>query len=302
MLGTAGPYRLISRLARGGVGEVFLAADPSVAGIERQVVVKRLFANWAREPKVAALFEHEARLLAEMAHPAVPQVYAYATDDAGPFMAMEFAPGIDLAALLERGQRLPLAHAIVIALQLLEALAHVHTRTTGAGEPMRVVHRDVAPANIRVGPGGSLALLDFGVAQSVWLGADRSDARGSPGYLAPEVVQARAVDPRADLFAVGVIVHEMLTGQRLFDGGALVAMGKIVEGERVPPSRIEPAVPDALDRVVLRALSVEPDERFATAEEMALAIEQCAAAANVIPSRLALGRWLCVHHADRLAR
>ena len=291
-LGHAGPFELSARLAKGGLGEVFLARDPSVGGNPRDVVVKRLFPNWVRELKALAMFEHEARLLAAIAHPVVPQVYAHARDEHGPFIAMEFVPGVDLGAVLGRGTPMPVEHALTIAVQLLEALAHVHTRADANGEPLRVVHRDVHPWNVRIAPDGHAGLLDFGIAQSAWLAAERGDARGTAGYIAPEAWMGDAVDARADLFAVGVVLWEMLTAKRLFDGGALRAMNAICEGERVGPSAVVAGVASGLDAVVLRALAIDPSMRPATAAEMLGDVESVAERARLLLSRARAARWV----------
>jgi serine/threonine protein kinase len=292
MLGSAGQYVLRRRLAAGGMGEVFLASDQSVAGVERRIVVKQLFANFARDPQIAKMFEHEARVLAEMAHPVIPQVYAYAAHESAPYIAMEYSPGVDLAVVLARGEPVPASHAVTIALQLLEGLAHVHERRTADGKLLGVVHRDVAPSNIRIGPDGWLTLLDFGVAQSVLLAPEAGNMRGSPGYLAPEAITSGAVDHRADLFAVGIVLHEMLTGARLFPGSAVVSMQTIVEAPLDAPSKHVASVPSSLDDLVSHALERDPDARFRSAGAMAEALEAAAFAARLEPSRLRLARWL----------
>lgn len=291
-LGVAGPYELRTRLAAGGMGEVFLAADRSVEGIVRQVVVKRLFDSFARQPTVAAMFEHEAWLLAAMAHPIIPQVYAYGRHEQAPYIAMEYAPGADLKSILARGVPVPAEHAIAIEVQLLEGLAHVHERRGADGHPLEAVHRDVVPGNIRIGPDGWLTLLDFGVAQSVLHPASRDDARGCPGYIAPEVILGNVPDARADLFAASVVLHEMLGGQRLFPGGALLAMQATMEAEIPPPSQRVDSVPQQLDELVLHGLARDPSARFATADAMIAALEDVALAAKIAPSRRRLAAWL----------
>ncbi|MEI8254897.1 MAG: serine/threonine-protein kinase [Deltaproteobacteria bacterium] len=291
-LGSAGPYELRTRLAAGGMGEVFLAADRSVEGVERLVVVKRLFDSFARQAAVAAMFEHEAWLLSAMAHPIIPQVYAYGRHERAPYIAMEYSPGTDLSAVLAGGAPVPLEHAIAIAVQLLEGLAHVHERPGSDGRPLEVVHRDVSPGNIRLGPDGWLTLLDFGVAQSTLRPAARDDTRGCPGYIAPEVILGEVPDARADLFAATVVLHEMLAGERLFPGGALPAMQATMEAEIAPPSRRVPSIPPRVDELVLRGLARDPGARFATADAMVAALEDAALAAGVNPSRRRLAAWL----------
>ncbi len=291
-LGTAGQYELRKRLAAGGMGEVFLATDRSVEGMERLVVVKRLFDSFARQPAVAAMFEHEAWLLAAMAHPIVPQVYAYGRHERAPYIAMEYAPGTDLAQILARGVPVPPEHAIAIAVQLLEGLAHVHERRGSDDKPLEVVHRDVVPQNIRLGPDGWLTLLDFGVAQSTLRPAERADTRGCPGYIAPEVILGEVPDARADLFAATVVLHEMLGGGRLFPGGALPAMQATMEAEIPPPSRRVPGIPQRVDELVLHGLARDPAARFATADAMVAALEDAAQASGLNPSRRRLAAWL----------
>jgi serine/threonine-protein kinase len=193
-------------------------------------------------------------------------------------MAMEYRAGQDLRALLARlrhdGSRLPPALSAFVVAEAAQALDHAHRALGQDGAPLHVVHRDLSPANLLLGYDGRVAVIDFGIAQAAFR-AHREDAvlRGKFGYLSPEQVRGLPVDRRADVFSLGAVLHELLTGQRLFHGPSDLAVLERVRVAQVrPPSERNPAVPAALDAVVARALAREPAGRFAWASELADAL------------------------------
>jgi len=191
---------------------------------------------------------------------------------------MDYLAGQDLRALLARlrhdGSRLPVALSTFVIAQAARALDHAHRALGQDGAPLQVVHRDLSPANVLLGYQGQVAVIDFGIAQAAFR-AHREDAvlRGKFGYLSPEQVRGQPVDRRADVFSLGAVAHELLTGQRLFHGPSDLAVLERVRAAQVrPPSERNPAVPPALDAVVLRALSREPADRFPWAADLADAL------------------------------
>jgi serine/threonine protein kinase len=300
-----GPYSVLESLATGGMAEVFLARDDSDSdnnsdGHEAAppVVVKRLFRHYAAQPTVAAMFRHEAQVLGVLAHATFPRLLAHGRDDDGvPFIAMERITGRPISEGSDDGSStMPLAAAVALVLALLDGLAYAHARCDAAGSPLRIVHRDVTPANVLATADGRVALIDFGVATSAL--ADGGDAspgalRGSAGYLAPEAITGDApVDHRADLFAVGVLLYETTLGVRLFPGGALAAMHAITRGDVPPPTARVPGYPRELERVVLRALARLPGERYASASEMTAHLAAAARACGTTPTTAAISAWV----------
>jgi serine/threonine-protein kinase len=254
--------------------------------------VKRLLPTLAEDPELVRLFLDEARVGAQLDHPGLVRVHELGKLGAVYFIAMDHVAGRDLRALQERlrrrGERLPVELAAHLALRAAEALDHAHRACGADGRPLRVVHRDVSPGNLLVGLDGAVRLIDFGIAQA----APRADApalRGKVAYLSPELVRGLPVDRRSDVFSLGVVLHELLSGERLFaQGSEQAALERVRAAEAPPPSRLNPAVPPELDRVVLRALAREPEARFAWASELGDALAPWAPGAEGEPLLAAL--------------
>lgn len=288
-----GRYEIVRKIAAGGMCEIFLARDRAIEGVARPVALKRLFPEHAAQPSAVNMLRHEARVLAQLAHPGVPHVYELGRDGSSCYLAMEFVPGLDMAAMA-KGGTLPIDLAITIVIQLLEALAHTHARRDAAGRWLQIVHRDVAPANVLVGPEGTVKLVDFGVATSNARPDEPGTIRGTPGYIAPEAVTGEApVDHRADLFAVGVLLYEATLGHRLFAGNHVQIMNAVVQGDVTRPSALDPDYPLLVEEVIMQALAREPWARFASAGEMAAHLEAAAYASGHVPSRARLAAYMC---------
>ncbi len=257
-------------LATGGMCEILLARDGS-----RRVVVKRLHAHLRSDERMRAMFAHEAKLLGTLRHPCVPSLYEYDGDEANPALAMEYFDGVLLHTWTSTGRAMAPNEAVACVVQLLEGLEHIHRATDAAGAPLEIVHRDVSPANILLATDGTVKLLDFGIATSRELPADAAgSSRGTAGYMAPEVIAGDAVDARADVFCVGVILHELIVGRRLFGGDRLNAMRATMENAIAPPSvAAANAALVPLDAVMLRVLARDPRDRWPDAGAMRRALE-----------------------------
>jgi eukaryotic-like serine/threonine-protein kinase len=267
-----GPFLLVDRVAIGGMAEVFAAVKQ---GDARLFAVKRILPTLAEDAELVRMFLDEARVLAHLEHPGIVGVHELGRQETGYYIAMEYVAGRDLRALAERararGERLPVSLVAHVAWRVADALDHAHRRRDARGGELRVVHRDVSPANVLVGFDGSVRIIDFGIAQAS-IRARRPNAavlRGKFGYMSPEMVRGLPVDRRSDVFALGVVLHELLTGERLFTGPTeLAVMERVRAADVPPPSTRNPAVSRALDSVVLRALAREPETRFAWASEL----------------------------------
>ncbi|MSP62507.1 MAG: serine/threonine protein kinase [Myxococcales bacterium] len=219
-----GRYRLIERIAVGGMAEIYRATLASSHGIEKTVVIKRILPHLAREPEFVSMFIDEARLMVQLAHPKIVQVLEFGETDGNLFMAMELVEGVDALALLRacarQNTRLPVPLAMFIASEILDALEYAHTAVGTDGTALQVVHRDISPSNIFIQKRGYVKLADFGIAR-VADGARSSKTQGTTlkgkyGYMAPEQVVGAPLDGRVDVFAVGIVLTEMLIGRRLF--------------------------------------------------------------------------------------
>lgn len=244
-------------------------------------MIKRLYPHYAEHEHALRMFQDEARLLAELSHPNIPQVYDLGHADGYWYLAMEHVGGVTLTDLCRNAARLhrpmPLAVAIGIVMQICMALHHAHERRDREGRPLKVVHRDVTPHNIVISHDGVVKVLDFGVA----LTAAREDTeagavRGTYAYMGPEQVRGKPLDKRADVFALGVILYELTTGRRLFRGSDIEIMTAIVERDVVPPSRHVPNYPIELEQIVLHALQRDRSKRTPSAAHMCTALEQFA--------------------------
>jgi serine/threonine-protein kinase len=270
-----GKYLLLERIDVGGMAEVFVSRrrDGAICAL------KRLLPGVSDDRELVAMFLREARLMARLAHPGIVGVRDLGRIGSSWFLEMEYVAGPDLAALLARlrarGRRMPTALSAWIAGRVAEALHHAHGARDAAGWPLGVVHRDVSPQNVLLSFGGEVKLTDFGIAWAP--GQGRRDEggvlRGKVGYMSPEQAEGRELDRRADLFALGAVLHEMLSGERLFRGDSdLAVLQRIRAGEVPPPSRANPDVPPALDQVVLRALARRREDRFDSAHGLAEAL------------------------------
>ncbi len=267
-----GRYLLVERVAIGGMAEVFAAierGDPSA----RLFAVKRILPTLVDDRELVRMFLDEARLVVQLDHPGIVPVHELGKLGSGYYIAMDYVAGRDLRALADRfrrrGELLPLELSADVAARAADALDHAHRGRGANGDELRVVHRDVSPANVLVGFDGSVRMIDFGIAQAAHRPAASSVLRGKFGYMSPEMVRGLPVDRRSDVFALGVVLHELLAGERLFAGPTeLAVMEKVRAAQAPPPSATNPAVPPELDRIVLRALAREPEARFSWASEL----------------------------------
>ncbi|MBX3247433.1 MAG: protein kinase [Myxococcales bacterium] len=278
-----GRYEVLTQLASGGMAGVYVARAKGVAGFERLVAVKVLHPHLAYEDEFISMFLDEARLAARIRHPnVVPTLDISDTDGDGFFLVMEYIEGDHLGALLaaaaRANERVPTPVVARIVLDALNGLAAAHALVDEEGEPLLLVHRDISPHNVMVGTDGIGRLTDFGVAKAEKrLTSTRAGQfKGKLAYMAPEQASTGHADQRSDLFSMGVLVWESLTGRRLFraDNNAAV-LTKILQDDIPMPSEVVPDLAP-FDEVLAKALARDPEARFQTAEEMAEAIEAVA--------------------------
>lgn len=292
-----GRYELLRKIAAGGMAEIYLARHWGEGGFFRDVVIKRLFQNLAEHPSTLRMFQTEARLLAHLSHPNIPQVFDLGFAEGTWFLAMEFVDGMNVADVWRTGVRtrhvMPLHVTIGIALQVCEALHHAHEARDKAGRPLRIVHRDVTPQNVMLTRDGVAKLMDFGVAKTdARADTEVGTVKGTFSYMAPEQVRGRGVDRRADVFALGVILYELTTGARLFRGTDVQVMTQIVEQDAPAPSTRMPEYPADLEEIVLAALRRDPRGRIASAADLALHLEHLAMRHGLVVGPRAIAAYL----------
>ena len=279
-----GKYDILAQLTSGGMAELSLGCTAGPGGFRKYVVIKRILPDAASDENFVQMFLDEARITAAFSHPNIAQVFDLGEDKAGLYVAMEFIPGQNLNEVVDACARqaavLPLGFSVAVVHDCAIALHYAHTFKLPTGEASPVIHRDVAQKNIMVTFDGQVKLLDFGIAKAK--GAlSRTKAgtvKGTAGYMSPEQVRGEAVDTRSDVFSLGVVLWEMITGRRLFAADTEVEeLRLILSGPIESPDAIEPSVPEPLARVTLKALERDKNKRFLSAKDFARALQaECA--------------------------
>ncbi|MEM6929148.1 MAG: protein kinase [Myxococcota bacterium] len=266
-------YHIHERIGRGGMAEIFLAIQQGLGGFERLVVFKRI-AEFARvNDEFVRSFLREARVAATMNHPNIVTTLDVGQDDEGPYLVLEYLSGETLSFVLshlrDRQRRLPFPLACQIAASVASALDFVHNRTRPDGTPWPVVHRDVSRSNVMLCYAGLVTLLDLGVATLAEDDPKAGKVVGKPSYLTPEQVFQQPLGPISDIYQLGIVTWEMLSGRRLFSRNTVQAIHQVANEPIVPPSRHEPKVPKELDDLVLWALERDPEKRCPSGAEFA---------------------------------
>lgn len=274
-----GRYVLLEHLASGGMAEIFLARLEGASGFGKELVLKVLQERYADNAQVVAMFMEEARLGAQLRHPAIVDVFDVGEDGGLRFIAMEYIEGRTLSELvtrgLEVGRPLPRPHAAHIIAEVAQGLAYLQRGLPGRGRPPEVVHRDISPPNLIVSYAGVTKIIDFGIARRSDLDLDEAGLKpGKVSYMSPEQVRGQHLDGRSDIFSLGTVLYEITLGRRLFRGPAHTVMRRIVEEEPPPPSYVDRQYPALLERVVMRALARRPEDRYSSGAEMALDLER----------------------------
>jgi serine/threonine-protein kinase len=276
-------YHLTQKIGSGGMAEVFKATGEGPEGFERSFVVKRILPRLTDAPEFVGMFVDEAKISARLLHPNIVQVFEFAYQDGGYYIVMEPVDGVDMGYLLRklerRGAVAPVAFAAEVGRQACRGLGFAHNLTSPDGKPYGIVHRDVTPPNIMVAWNGAVKILDFGIARAVQeLRTSQTEAgivKGKMSYIAPEMLQGQPADARSDLFSLGVVLHELLCGRRLFVGETDLETLKLVSEMPIPrPSSRNPEVKPAFDEVILRALARDPADRYQSADEMSQDLER----------------------------
>jgi serine/threonine protein kinase len=267
-------YRVLEKIAAGGMAEVFRAESAGLEGFKKTVAIKRVLPHLSQKKQFIGMFLDEARLSATLSHSNVVQVFDIGVGDETYFIVMEFVDGANLKAVIEHRKHLakplPLEAACLIALRTCEGLAYAHEARDALGQPLGIVHRDVSPPNVLITRHGEVKVVDFGLAKanSQLEDSEPGIIKGKFSYLSPEAALGEEVDHRTDIFATGIILWEMITGQRLFMGDTDLGTVRLVQAARVPPlAQYVKDVPPALDQIIAHSLARDPKARYPTARE-----------------------------------
>jgi serine/threonine-protein kinase len=269
-------YRVIEKLESGGMAEVFRAESEGLQGFRKQVAIKRVLPHLSEKKKFISMFLDEARLSARLSHSNCVQVFDIGVGDNAYFIVMEYVDGANLKSVYEslkkQGHKFPVPAAVWICAEICKGLAYAHELTDQNGEPMHIVHRDMSPPNVLITKFGEVKIVDFGLAKanSQLEKSEPGIIKGKFSYLSPEAAMGQDVDSRTDIFAVGIILWELLSGQRLFLGETDFQTVKKVQQAVIPPiTQINPDVTPELERIIAKALARDPNARYQYARDLA---------------------------------
>jgi hypothetical protein len=265
-----------------GMAEVFKAKRGGVEGFEKIVALKRILPHLSDNKEFLDMFVDEAKMVAGLAHPNIVQIFDLGRIEKSYYIAMEYVHGHDLRTIMkrarEKGLRMPLDLSLRVVSQVCAALEYAHRKKDERGRPMEIVHRDVSPQNILISFEGEVKLVDFGIAKAATKASntDRGALRGKLLYMSPEQAWGRAIDRRSDVFSLGIVLYEMVTETKPFIGaGTEMTILELVRQCVITPAReVNPRVPEALDRVIMKALAREPGERYQDAGQMQRGLER----------------------------
>lgn len=301
-----GQYVLVRKLAEGGMAEIFLAKLLGADGFERNVVLKRMLPSLSAIPDFVEMFRDEARLAAKLSHPHIVQIHELGFIDGCYYICMEYLAGEDFSTTLRlagrRRQYVPLPVVLRVLIDAARGLHFAHTFTNEQGQPLHVVHRDVSPSNLYVTYQGQVKVLDFGIAkaESRLVQTRTGVVKGKYIYMAPEQAQGKEVDPRADIFSLGVSLYEAVTHVRPFSReNDLAVLNALLQGEFEKPRALRADLPQGLEDIILKAMAFKQEDRYATAEDFALALEAFASEfQGGVAGAPALGTFLRNHFGE----
>lgn len=277
-----GKYLLLDRIAVGGMSEIYLARMTAAAGVTKHVVIKKILPLFADNPAFVSMFINEARIAVGLSHGNISQVFDFGEVEGEFYLAMEWVHGQPLSRVLRRARekelaKLPVPLALRVATEMLQGLAYAHNRLDDSGRPLNIVHRDVSPQNLLLGYEGQVKLVDFGIARARLASRGETEATAAQGkylYFSPEQAQGRELDARADIFAAGVVLYEMLCGQLPWHGERTEVLQRIARSDFAPPRALNPSLSPELERILLTAMAVERERRYPSAEAFGEALEK----------------------------
>jgi serine/threonine protein kinase len=270
-----GNYLLLDRIAVGGMAEVFSAKSFGVEGFERILAIKRILPNMVEDEEFIGMFIDEARIAASLQHANIAHIYELGKHDETYYIAMEYVSGRDVRLIIDKfkkkGLALPFPMAAYILAKMAEGLDYAHTKKDQDGHPIGLIHRDISPQNVLVSYDGDVKIIDFGIAKATGRSQQTQAGilKGKFAYMSPEQVRGIAIDSRSDLYSAGVMLYEMVTGQKLFTGESdFSLLEKVRAGDVRAPREVNADIPEQLEQIILKALDKDRDARYQTGAEL----------------------------------
>jgi serine/threonine protein kinase len=293
-----GKYLLLSRIAQGGMAELYQAKLVGDEGFEKLIAIKKILPHLAEETSLVTAFIDEAKLAAFLQHPNIVQIYDFGSVNSTYYIAMEYLYGKDLKLITNRCKEMDLPisieNALYIATQICAGLDYAHKLKDFQGKPLNIIHRDIGPHNIFITYDGQVKIIDFGIAKAAIQNTKTQDGsiKGKMAYMSPEQAQGEPIDHRSDIFAMGILLYEMVTHERMFEGDAFSVLAKVREVDYIPAGTVNKALPGELCGIIDKALAKDREQRYQSAEEMLTDLEKYMHGLSINPSYRNLSQYV----------
>ena len=293
-----GKYLLLEKLATGGMAQLYRAKHLGAQGFEKIIAIKQILPHLTAEKELVDAFIDEAKLAALLNHQNIVQIYDFGKIEDSYFISMEYLFGKDLRAIAgkarDRGMPLGLQNALYIASRICAGLDYAHKLKDFHEKPLNIIHRDISPQNIFITYEGEVKILDFGIAKAASQSTitQMGMIKGKVAYMSPEQAAGNPIDHRSDIFSAGILLYEMLSGKKMFQGDTMQILAKVRRAEFDPPEAAIPAMPITLYRVLHQALAKDPSDRYQTCGEMLADLEECMVGLEIQASGRALGAYM----------
>ena len=302
-----GKYFILDKIATGGMAEMYQAKITSVEGFEKLVAIKKILPNLTQDQDLVKMFIDEAKLAAMLFHQNIVQIYDLGSMEGAYFIAMEYIHGKDLRVLArkakERNLPLPLEYALYIVCRICSGLDYSHSLKDVQGNPLELIHRDISPQNILITYQGEVKIVDFGIAKAAKRTADTKEGliKGKVSYMSPEQASGKPIDNRSDIFSTGILLYEMVTGERMFEGSDLQVLERVRKADFEPAENLVPDLPREVCQILDRALARGVSRRYRSCGEMLADLEECLSGFPVRPSAEGLSQYMKALFADEIA-
>jgi serine/threonine protein kinase len=293
-----GKYLLLSRVASGGMAELYQAKLIGDQGFEKLIAIKKILPHLAEETNLINSFVNEAKLAAFLQHPNIVQIYDFGSVNGTYYIAMEYLYGKDLRLITkryeEKGLPISIENALYIATQVCAGLDYAHKLKDFHGTPLNIIHRDIGPHNIFITYDGQVKIIDFGIAKAAIQNTKTQEGsiKGKMAYMSPEQALGEQIDHRSDIFAMGILLYEMVTHKRMFEGDAFSIFAKVREADYTPVGELNKDLPRELCRIIDKALTKDREQRYQSAEEMLTVLEDCMHGLSISPSYRNLSQYM----------